>query len=59
MINRNDEKWPHTCQIKIAGQNHILPLLGIASKMKHRQFPKGNYTSIFVMENINEKIFFD
>jgi hypothetical protein len=22
---RNDEKWPHTRQIKIAGRNHILP----------------------------------
>jgi hypothetical protein len=23
-LNRNDEKWPHTRQIKIAGRNHIL-----------------------------------
>jgi hypothetical protein len=22
-LNRNDEKWPHTHQIKIAGRNHI------------------------------------
>ena len=21
-LNRNDEKWPHTRQIKIAGRNH-------------------------------------
>jgi transposase len=29
-LNRNDEKWPHTRQIEIAGRNHILPPLGIA-----------------------------
>jgi hypothetical protein len=29
-LNRNDEKWPHTRQMKIAGRNHILPPLGIA-----------------------------
>ena len=23
-LNRNDEKWPHTRQIKIAVRNHIL-----------------------------------
>ncbi len=28
-LNRNDEKWPHTRQIKIAGQNRILPPLEI------------------------------
>jgi hypothetical protein len=28
-LNRNDEKWPHTRQIKIASRNHILPPLGI------------------------------
>jgi hypothetical protein len=28
-LNRNDEKCPHTRQIKIAGRNHILPPLGI------------------------------
>ena len=28
-LNRNDEKWPHTRQIKIVGRNHILPPLGI------------------------------
>jgi hypothetical protein len=33
-LNRNDEKWPHTRQIKIAGRNHILPPLGIAWKTK-------------------------
>ena len=27
--NRNDEKWPHTREIKIFGRNHILPPLGI------------------------------
>jgi hypothetical protein len=27
--NRNDEKWPHSRQIKIAGRNQILPPLGI------------------------------
>jgi hypothetical protein len=31
-LNRNDEKWSHTRQIKIAGRNHILPPLGIAWK---------------------------
>ena len=41
-LNRNDEKWPHTRQIKIAGRNHILPPLGIAWKTNHRQFPRGN-----------------
>jgi hypothetical protein len=41
-LNRNDEKLPHTRQIKIAGRNHILPPLGIAWKTKHRQFPRGN-----------------
>jgi hypothetical protein len=39
-LNRNDEKWPHTRQIKIAGRNHILPPMGIAWKTKHKQFPK-------------------
>jgi hypothetical protein len=39
-LNRNDEKWPHTRQIKIAGRNHILPPLGIAWKTKHKQFPR-------------------
>jgi hypothetical protein len=33
-LNPNDEKWPHTRQIKIAGRNHILPPLGIAKKTK-------------------------
>jgi hypothetical protein len=28
-LNRNDEKWQHTRQIKIFGRNHILPPLGI------------------------------
>ena len=42
-LNRNDEKWPHTRQIKIACRNHILPPLGIAWKTKHRQSPRGNY----------------
>jgi hypothetical protein len=43
-LNRNDQKWPRTRQIKIAGRNHILPPLplGIASKTKHKQFPRGN-----------------
>jgi hypothetical protein len=27
-LNRNDEKWPHTRRIRIAGRNHILPPLG-------------------------------
>ena len=26
-LNRNDKKWPHTRQKKIAGRNHILPPL--------------------------------
>jgi hypothetical protein len=41
-LNRNDEKWPHTHQIKIAGRNYILPPLGIAWKTNHKQFPRGN-----------------
>jgi hypothetical protein len=32
-LNRNDEKWPHTPQIKIAGRNHILPPLGIENTL--------------------------
>ena len=28
-LNRNDKKWPHIRQIKIACRNHILPPLGI------------------------------
>ena len=32
-LNRNDEKWPHTRQIKICGRNHILPLLGIENTL--------------------------
>jgi hypothetical protein len=32
-LNRNDEKWPHTRQIKIAGRNHILPPLGIENTL--------------------------
>jgi hypothetical protein len=28
-LNRNDEKWLHTRQIKIVARNHILPPLGI------------------------------
>ena len=34
-LNRNDAKWSHTRQIKIAGRNHILPPLGIVWKTKH------------------------
>jgi hypothetical protein len=41
-LNRNDEKWPHTRQIKISCRNHILPPLGIVWKTKHKQFPRGN-----------------
>jgi hypothetical protein len=32
-LNRNDENWPHTRQIKIAGRNHILPPLGIENTL--------------------------
>jgi hypothetical protein len=32
-LNPNDEKWPHTRQIKIAGRNHILPPLGIENTL--------------------------
>jgi creatinine amidohydrolase/Fe(II)-dependent formamide hydrolase-like protein len=28
-LNRNEEKWPNTRQIKIAGRNHILLPLGV------------------------------
>ena len=41
-LNRNDEKWPHTRQVKIAGRNRILPPLGIAWETKRKQFPRGN-----------------
>jgi hypothetical protein len=33
ILNRNDEKWPHIRQIKIAGQIHILPPLGIENTL--------------------------
>jgi hypothetical protein len=32
-LNSNDEKWPHTRQIKIVGRNHILPPLGIENAL--------------------------
>ena len=32
-LNRDDEKWSHTRQIKIAGRNHILPSLGIENTL--------------------------
>ena len=32
-LNRDDEKWPHTRQIIIAGRNHILPPLGIENTL--------------------------
>jgi hypothetical protein len=42
-LDRNDEKWPHIHQMKIASRNHILPPLGIAWKTKRKQFPtRGN-----------------
>jgi hypothetical protein len=34
-LSRDDDKWPHTHQIKIVGRNHILPPLGIASKKRN------------------------
>jgi hypothetical protein len=40
-LNRNDEKCPHTRQIKIAGRNHILPPLGIAWQTKRKKFQEG------------------
>jgi hypothetical protein len=39
-LNRNDEKWPHSRQIKIAGGNHILPPLGIETENKTWTIPK-------------------
>jgi hypothetical protein len=42
-VNRKDEKWPHTRQIKISGRNHILPPLGIAWKTNHRQWTFAYY----------------
>ena len=33
LLNHNDEKWPHTRQIKIFGRNHILPPLGIQNTL--------------------------
>jgi hypothetical protein len=41
-LNRNDEKWPHTRQIKFAGRNHILPPLGVSWITNNKQFPRGN-----------------
>jgi hypothetical protein len=32
-LNRDDEKWPHIRQIKIASRNHILPTLGIENTL--------------------------
>jgi hypothetical protein len=32
-LNRNNDKWPHTRQIKIVGRNHILPPLGIENTL--------------------------
>jgi hypothetical protein len=32
-LNRNDENWPYTRQIKMFGQNHILPPLGIENTL--------------------------
>ena len=57
--NRNDEKWPHTRQIKIAGRNHILPPLGIAWKTKHRQILKSQLKlNVKLSENeLNASIF--
>jgi hypothetical protein len=36
-LNRNDEKLPHTRQIKIVGRNHILPQLGIEKTFRENQ----------------------
>ena len=33
VLNRNDEKWPHTREIKIAVRNHILPPLRIENTL--------------------------
>jgi hypothetical protein len=44
-LNRNDEKWPHTRQIKIAGRNHILPPLGIENNCFVKRFD--NESSLF------------
>ena len=35
ILNRNDEKRPHTRQIKIAGRNHILPPLPVRNCMEN------------------------
>jgi hypothetical protein len=32
-LNRNEDKWPHFRQIKIASRNHILPQLGIENTL--------------------------
>jgi hypothetical protein len=46
-LNRNDEKWPHTRQIKIAGRNHILPPLGIenmqSTSIQKQREPAASY----------------
>jgi hypothetical protein len=33
LLNRKNDKWSHTRQIKIAVRNHILPLLGIENTL--------------------------
>jgi hypothetical protein len=32
-LNRNEEKWPHTRQLKTVGRNHILPPLGVENTL--------------------------
>jgi hypothetical protein len=44
LLIRNDEKWPHTRQIKIVGRNHILPPLGIENTLSKVSQSKSNAT---------------
>ena len=60
-LNRNAEKWTDemecTCQIKIAGQNHILPPLEIAWKAKHGQISKIKLNVKLSENELNSSVF--
>jgi hypothetical protein len=49
LLNHNDEKWPHTRRIEIAGRNRILPPLRIAWKTNKQ-------VTIFNIENSQKGI---
>jgi hypothetical protein len=58
-LNRNDEKWPHTRQIKIAGQNHILSSFGNCMENETYTIPKRELKlNVKLSENeLNSSIF--